>query len=102
LEAGDFYASTGVELLELKTERKTISIKVKAEPGVDYQIHFIGASKKDEQMHELKVVTGIEGSLTLSSDQLYVRVKITSSKLKVNPFRDGEYEAAWTQPMKGD
>jgi len=102
LEAGDFYASTGVELLELKTERKTISIKVKAEPGVDYQIHFIGASKKDEQMHELKVVTGIEGSLTLSSDQLYVRVKITSSKLKANPFRDGEYEAAWTQPMKGD
>jgi hypothetical protein len=102
LEAGDFYASTGVVLLELRTEKKTISIKVKAEPGVDYQIHFIGASKKDEQVHELKVVTGIEGSFTVSSDQLYVRVKITSSKLKANPFRDGEYEAAWTQPVKGD
>ncbi len=102
LEAGDFYASTGVELLELKTEKKTITIKVKAEPGINYQIHFIGASKTDEQVHELKVVTGIEGSFTVSSDQLYVRVKITSSKLKANPYRDGEYEAAWTQPVKND
>jgi len=101
MEAGDFYASTGVELSELKIEKKTISLKIKAESGIDYQIHFIGV---DENLgiRELKVVNGTEGSFTLSPDELFVRAKITSSKLKANPFRDGEYEAAWTQPLKGN
>jgi len=99
MEAGDFYSSTGVDLLELKIEKKTITIKIKAEPGIDYQIHFIGAKGNDSQSSELKVVNGTEGSFTLSSNHLYVRAKITSSKLKANPFRDGEYEAAWTQPV---
>lgn len=102
MEAGDFYASTGVELSELRVEKKTITVKVKAAPGIDYQIHFIGAGKKDSHARELEVISGTEGSFTLSSDQLYVRAKITSSKLKANPFRDGEYEAAWTQPLKGE
>ena len=101
MEAGDFYSSTGVELLELKVEKKTITIKVKSEPGIDYQIHFIGANKKDDRTDELKVVKGTEGSFTITADQLFVRAKITSSKLKANPFRDGEYEVAWTQPVKG-
>jgi hypothetical protein len=102
MEAGDFYASTGVELSELRVENKTITIKVKAEAGIDYQIHFIGASKKDNQVREFEFISGTQGSFTLSPDHLYVRTKITSSKLKANPFRDGEYEAAWTQPVKGE
>jgi hypothetical protein len=102
LEAGDFYSSTGVELSELKVEKKTLMIKVKTEPGINYQIHFIGANRKDDNVHEFEVVTGAEGSCTLSSDQLYVRAKITSSKLKPNPFHEGEYESAWTQPVKND
>lgn len=102
LEAGDFYASTGIVLSELKVEKKTITIKVKAESGVDYKIHFLGASKKDSQIRELEVISGTQANFTLSSDHLYVRVKITSNKLKANPFRDGEYEAAWTQPVKGE
>jgi hypothetical protein len=100
MEAGDFYASTGVELLELTAEKKTITIKVKAEPGIDYQIHFIGASRKDNQVRELEVISGTQASFTLSSDHLYVRAKITSNKLKANPFREGEYETAWTQPVE--
>ena len=102
MEEGDFYASTGVELSELRVEKKTISIKVKAESGIDYQIHFIGANKKDSQVRELEVISGTQGSFTLSPDHLYVRAKITCSKLKANPFHDGEYEAAWTQPVKGN
>jgi hypothetical protein len=100
MEAGNFYASTGVELAELKVEKKRITIKVKAEPGINYQIHFIGVSKKDNQAHEFKVISGTEGHFTLSSEHLFIRAKITSSKLKANPFRDGDYEAAWTQPVK--
>lgn len=101
LEAGDFYASTGVELLALQTAKKTISIKVKAEPGVTYQIHLIGADQKDDQTRELQVIQGTEAIFKLSSENRYARVKVTSSKLKVNPFRDGDYEAAWTQPVTG-
>lgn len=102
MEAGDFYSSTGVELLELKMDKRTLTIKVKAEPGIDYQIHFIGTDQEILATRELKVVNGTEGSFTLAPDELFVRAKITSSKSKVNPFRDGEYEVAWTQPLKGE
>jgi len=100
LEAGDFYSPTGVEFSELRMERNTIAVKIKAESGIGYHVHFIGADQNDKPAHELKVVPGTEGSFTLSSDHPYVRTKITSSKLKPNPFHQGEYEAAWTQPVR--
>jgi hypothetical protein len=30
---------------------------------------------------------------------MYVRAKVTSTKLKTNPYREGEYQAAWVQPV---
>ncbi|GHN00660.1 hypothetical protein WSM22_21490 [Cytophagales bacterium WSM2-2] len=99
LEAGDFYSSTGVELIEIKKDKKILSIKVKTEPGVTYQIHFIGVKEKTDKAVELKLVSGVEGSFNLSPDILYVRAKIISNKLKINPFKEGEFEVAWTQPV---
>jgi hypothetical protein len=42
---------------------------------------------------------GIEGSFTVTGDYLFVRAKITSSKLQTNPFQEGDFEKAWTQPV---
>jgi hypothetical protein len=32
-------------------------------------------------------------------DEIYVRAKVTSSKLKSDPFQEGDLEMAWTQPI---
>ena len=99
MEAGDFYASSGVVLEEAGLTGRELRIRVKAEPGVQYQIEFIGATRTDERSRVLKTSSGSKASFTLSSDHIFVRAKITSNKLKENPFQEGDYETAWTQPV---
>jgi hypothetical protein len=100
MEAGNFYASTGVTLEALSVKKNKVSLKVKAEPGINYTINFIGAKKGSDQTEILKLASGTEASFDLLADHLFVRVKITSSKIKTNPFKEGEFETAWTQPVK--
>lgn len=102
MEAGNFYASTGIELEALQVERNTLRVKVKQEEGVEYVINFIGIKKGRDKPEVLKLVSGAEGSFTLLLDHLYVRAKITSNKRKPNPFQEGEFETAWTQPVMRD
>jgi hypothetical protein len=42
---------------------------------------------------------GAEATYNFRGDELYVRAKIVSSRLKENPFAEGEREQAWTQPV---
>jgi hypothetical protein len=99
MEAGEFYASTGVELKELKSENNKLSIEVKKEAGVTYQISFIGCKKGNTEPEEFMSFEGDKAAFELTSDILYVRCKITSSKLQKNPVEDLSYETAWTQPV---
>jgi hypothetical protein len=123
MEAGDFYASSGVTLTDVKQEKNRLSISIRAEPGVTYRTQFIGTRKgasmaselippeKDHQRtlpHRryskevgavLSEVTGANASYTLRGDELYVRAKIISSKPKVNGSVRDEFETAWTQPL---
>jgi len=46
LEAGEFYASTGVELKNLTLDNNKLSIEVKKETDMTYQISFIGCKKE--------------------------------------------------------
>jgi hypothetical protein len=97
MEAGDFYSSTGVVLEELKVEKNKVIIHVKAEKGVSYSIEFISADKNG--IINRQVIKGDRATMLLKPDQLFLRAKITSSKLKENPFNEGEFETAWTQPV---
>ena len=99
MEVGDFYASTGVELKDLTLDEKSISIEVKQEPDVTYQIDFIGCRKGKTAPEELKSAEGNKASFAITNDLLFVRCKITSSKLHENPIEDLIYETAWTQPV---
>ena len=47
-------------------------------------------------------VAGPVAEYRLSGDEMYVRAKVISSKLKENPYREGEVETAWTQPFTGE
>jgi hypothetical protein len=42
MERGDFYASTGVELTEVRRGPRELGLEIKAEPGVTYLTRFIG------------------------------------------------------------
>lgn len=122
LEAGDFYASSGVLLHQLERTVDTVKLEIAAESGVRYRTQFIGTRKNfdrtntpvrnaagealrvthrysDEVGEVLAEVIGTSAAYTLKGDELYVRAKVISSKVKSNPYAKGEFEAAWTQPL---
>lgn len=99
MESGRYYASTGVVLEGLSFSNKKISLRVKQEDGVTYKIQFIGVRKGKERSEILKEVAGAEAEYVLGSDDLFVRAKIISSKLKENVSAVGDVETAWTQPV---
>lgn len=100
MESGAFYATTGVELDEVKAEKKSLAIQVKAKPGTSYRIQFWGAGPLSTEGVLLKEVAGTKAAYTLKKGELFVRAKIISSRLQENPFQEGDYETAWTQPVQ--
>ena len=77
----------------------TISLEVKEETDVTYEITFIGCKKGKTESEELMSIAGNKTSFEYSEDLLFVRCKITSTKLHANPIEDLLYETAWTQPV---
>lgn len=122
MERGDFYASSGVRLKEVRRSAGELSVEVDPEPGVEYKVEFIGTPKnfsrhgeavKDSDGKELYTTrrygpevgrvmaesVGLRATCTLKDRELYVRARIVSSKVKANPSEAGEKEMAWTQPV---
>lgn len=99
MERGDFYATTGVTLKDVRFAAAELKVEVAAETGIDYTVEFWGAKKGDERGRLLKKVKGPQAAYKLAKDVLFVRAKIISSKQKENPFKEGDAETAWTQPV---
>ena len=122
LEAGDFYASNGVRLREVRRAQGSLSLEIEPEAGVTYTTQVIGTRKGFDRKNEpvraangealrvthrysadvgavLAEVTGTTASYSLKGDEIYVRAKVTSSKPKANPSEKGEFEMAWVQPV---
>jgi hypothetical protein len=121
MESGDFYSSSGVSLRRMERATKTLRIEVEAEPGVTYNIRFIGTRRdfdptrspvvsakgepiratqhySDQIGETLSVVAGPRAEYSLRGDELYVRAVVNSSKKIANPYRKGETASAWIQP----
>jgi hypothetical protein len=99
MEAGNFYASTGVSLKHVSFDDNQLKVEVVAQEGVTYKIEFIGTAKNDTDSHVLNTVEGTTAVFDVTDDFLFVRAKITSSKVQTNPFMEGDLERAWTQPV---
>ena len=121
MERGDFYASTGVELTDLRREGPRLSLAIRAEPGVAYRTTFHGTRRGDDTTSvavrdsagtaltrrysrdvgaPLAVVPGTTPSYTMRGDELYVRAQVVSTRKKTNPSYAGEMEMAWIQPVR--
>ncbi len=120
MESGDFYGTTGVELDEIDFNGNRLSLQLNAAENITYTTFFIGTRKgypapqrlaapddtasvrfhySDEIGTVFAEVAGLNPSYTLTGEELYVRARIVSSKLRANPYRPGEVEQAWTQPF---
>lgn len=98
MEQGQFYASNGVKLESVEVIDNMLNIEAVADGG-GYQIQFIGCHKTDSKTRVLKEVTGNTASFELSTELLFVRAKIISSKTPVNPIENMAHQTAWTQPV---
>lgn len=120
---GKYYATTGVLIDEIHSDGKSLRVAIRAEEGVTYTTRFIGTPKDADLTPEPvldaegKAISGVTGNygeavgMTLhetadttavyafTGAERYVRVKITSSKDHPNPFREGDKEMAWVQPV---
>lgn len=126
MNAGEFYASTGVVLddVDFRKRRRTLSVKVHPEPGVTYRIRFITTKRGFDQTvrtvdcpavegrtartipvysadigETVKLVEDTEASYRMAADDLYVRAKIESSVPSSHaPHFHPDVQVAWTQP----
>ncbi len=122
IEAGDFYASTGVVLNDVRREDDRLVVSIRAEPGVTYRTQFIATMRDTPLTSEPRLdgegrsleVTRVyspevgkvvqeteahEAVYRLTGKELYVRAKVISSKPHPNPYQKGDVEAAWVQPV---
>jgi hypothetical protein len=122
MEAGDFYATTGVILDEVQRNKEGISLKIRGEKDVSYRTEFV-ATMRDTKVEgkpfldkdgkeipgpldygkEVGKVVATSNELTprykVTGKELYVRARIVSDKKHPNPFKKGDVEVAWTQPF---
>ena len=122
MEAGDFYASSGVTLRDVRHDSRGISIEIEPQPGVTFRTEFIGTRKgwdtasepvlgdKGEALRTtrryskdvgriLATAEGTTAQYAFKGDELYVRARIVSSKHKEGVLSPDEMEQAWTQPV---
>lgn len=99
MELGDFYATTGVTLRELRQGDGKIELTIDAEAGVNYTTDFVGIRKGSSNTEVFQSVEGHTAFFEIADDIHFVRARITSTKAKENPFQKGDFEMAWTQPI---
>ena len=125
IDRGDFYSTTGVTLSDISFDGKKISVDIEHEVGVTYTTEYIGTlsgfdtsstttldgegneisnttrTYSDEIGQVLAVTGDLSSSYTLTGDELYVRVKITSSADQTDRITGVVIgrQMAWVQPV---
>ena len=104
MKRGDFYASSGVFLDEVEVTEREYRLRVAAEPGLTYTVDFVGTRAPGGEvgpvgqvLATLEVTDG-RAAYAFEGDELYVRARVTSSRVHPNPYLEGDREMAWTQP----
>jgi hypothetical protein len=124
IDKGDFYASTGVNLKDIRFNGRKLNIEIEPQEGVEYTTEFIGTLKgteltgtvtTDQEENEINNTTmtyssevgkvlstsnSLNSSYTFSGNELYVRARITSTADHVDPNSKNQLgkQKAWVQP----
>ena len=111
LMRGDFYASSGVTLRDVKYDptSKTITIQIEPDGDATFTTNFVGTPRDfakggktpldaDAVGKTFASVTGTTATYKLTGDELYVRAIVNSSKPPAVPSYENQVAQAWTQP----
>lgn len=96
---GDFYASTGVRLDDVRVGPRGVALAIAPEPDVSFTTRFVGTRAGGPVGAVLAEVGGLEPAYAFTGDELYVRAVVTSSRAHPNGYAPGEPERAWVQPV---
>lgn len=126
MKRGDFYASSGVTLRDVRYsgEEGLLEIEVDPVPGESYRTEFIGTlvgydaavepvemkdagGKVARTLHRyssdvgkvLAEAKGVSASYKLKGNEYYVRAIVYSNAVPDNPVLKGQVKQAWTQPV---
>jgi len=127
MKKGDFYASSGVVLKDVRFEpaTKTLTVEVDPEKNVQYTIRFVGTKKGFDTKKEpfeippeedlpmrkgftysdqigttFKTVEGTTASYKMAPEDMYVRAIVTSNKARFRLVQVRlSLNTAWTQPV---
>jgi len=99
MEAGDFYASSGISLKTVFHNKKYYTIEIIPESDVSYEVIFYVYKKNTESVVEFSRLRGTTAKYNFEKDDIFVRAKIISNKKMPNPIKAGETMKAWTQPV---
>jgi hypothetical protein len=102
MERGDFYASSGVTLGDVKYDERSRTLEVEVEPDGEarFTTRFIGTMEgSDEVGAVLAMVKGRRATYRLTGRELYVRAVVSSDRPPANPSFAGQVAQAWTQPV---
>ena len=109
MKAGDFYASSGVTLTDVRYDAAagTLTVNVAADGDATFRTRFVGtpAPPAGGQVPAGEIgtvfatVAGAEATYKLTGRELYVRAVVTADRPADNPSFVGQMKQAWTQPV---
>jgi hypothetical protein len=101
MEAGEFYASNGVLLDDIRWQDGELSLDIQPVEGATFVTRFVGTERGVDAAigKTLAVVQGLHPNYESNGRELYVRAVVTSSQLMANPVHGDERRMAWTQPV---
>lgn len=124
MQRGDFYASSGVELKDVRFDAatQTLSIEIQPQGDAKFTTQFIGtpvdfnptttpSTDKDGKTvpgtldysqdvgKVFATADGLSVSYQLTGSELFVRATVTSDQAPVNPTLESPWQKAWTQPF---
>ena len=84
LERGEFYASTGVVLEDVRSDAKSVTVTVRPDAWAKYRIEFVGKGGR-----VLEEVAAPTATYQIKGDEGYVRARVIESNGRM----------AWVQPV---
>ena len=100
---GDFYASSGVTLDDIRTGPDSMVVDIATEEAVTYHTEFLGTRWVGDgigPIGEVLASTDADPAIyEFKGNEIFVRAKVTSSRLHPAPFAAGDLESAWVQPV---
>ena len=103
MRAGEYYASSGVSLSDIRADDLGLTVTIAAEAGLEYTTRFLGSRRHPDGRLELGVVLAETAAnparYAFDGSELSVRAVVTSSRPHPNPYAAGDPETAWVQPV---